>query len=146
MLPSRILLLLVLLLSSVAASLPGLAQTPNQRLILKDGSYQVVTKYQRVGDRVRYFSAERAQWEEVPADLVDWAATEKWAKDHAPGAQPAERLRRLSRPPFRKPPPSTKRSCRSGRAPRMYPPVCGSPMRKEFGRSILSMTSRSWWP
>ncbi len=90
MLPSRILLLLVLLLSSVAASLPGLAQTPNQRLILKDGSYQVVTKYQKVGDRVRYYSAERAQWEEVPADLVDWAATEKWAKDHAPGAQAAE--------------------------------------------------------
>ena len=86
MLPSRILLLLVLLLSSVAASLPGLAQAPNQRLILKDGSYQVVTKYQKVGDRVRYFSAERGQWEEVPADLVDWAATEKWAKDHAPGA------------------------------------------------------------
>jgi hypothetical protein len=86
MLPSRILLLLVLLLSSVAASL--LAQAPNQRLVLKDGSYQVVTKYQRVGDRVRYFSAERGQWEELPADLVDWAATEKWTKDHAPGAAP----------------------------------------------------------
>jgi hypothetical protein len=87
--PARILLLLVLLLSSVAASLPGMAQAPNQRLILKDGSYQVVTKYQKVGDRVRYFSAERGQWEEVPANLVDWAATEKWAKDHAPGAAPA---------------------------------------------------------
>jgi hypothetical protein len=88
MLPSRILLLLVLLLSSVAASLPALAQAPNQRLVLKDGSYQVVTKYQRVGDRVRYFSAERGQWEELPADLVDWAATEKWTKDHAPGSAP----------------------------------------------------------
>ena len=89
MLPARILLLFVLLLSSVAASLPGLAQAANQRLILKDGSYQVMTKYQRVGDRVRYFSAERGQWEEVPANLVDWAATEQWAKDHAPGAQAA---------------------------------------------------------
>jgi hypothetical protein len=84
--PSRILLSLVLLLSSIAAGLPALAQAPNQRLILKDGSYQVVTKYQRVGDRVRYFSAERGQWEELPADLVDWAATGQWAKDHAPGA------------------------------------------------------------
>jgi hypothetical protein len=87
MLPTRLILLLVFLASSLAVSLPGLAQSPNQRLILKDGYYQVVTKYQKVGDRVRYFSAERGQWEEVPANLVDWTATEQWAKDHAPGAQ-----------------------------------------------------------
>src|SRR6202021_3473579 len=86
--PVRILLFLVLLLSSVAACLPGMAQAPNQRLVLKDGSYQVVTKYQKVGDRVRYFSAERGQWEELPENLVDWAATEAWAKDHKPGAEP----------------------------------------------------------
>src|SRR6202167_4436256 len=86
---SRILLLIALLLSSVAASLPGLAQVQNQRLILKDGSYQVVTKYQKVGDRVRYFSAERGQWEELPENLVDWAATKKWTQDHAPGPKPA---------------------------------------------------------
>ncbi|HET6218063.1 MAG TPA: hypothetical protein VFE27_13650 [Acidobacteriaceae bacterium] len=85
---SRILLFLVLLLSSVAAGLPALAQTPNQRLILKDGTYQVVTKYQKVGDRVRYFSAERGQWEELPAELVDWAATETYTKEHKPGAEP----------------------------------------------------------
>jgi hypothetical protein len=84
MLRSRITVVLVLLLSSVFA----LAQTRNQRLILKDGSYQLVTKYQRAGDRVRYFSAERDQWEEMPAALVDFAATEQWAKDHAPGAHP----------------------------------------------------------
>jgi hypothetical protein len=83
----RNLLLLVLLLSSVC--LPSLAQTPNQRLVLKDGSYQVVTKYQKVGDRVRYYSAERGQWEEIPENLVDWAATATYAKEHKPGAQPA---------------------------------------------------------
>jgi hypothetical protein len=84
--PSRLLLVLVLLFSAVCTE--GLAQAPNQRLVLKDGTYQVVTKYQKVGDRVRYFSAERGQWEELPENLVDWAATEAWAKDHKPGAEP----------------------------------------------------------
>jgi hypothetical protein len=56
----------------------------NHRLILKDGSYQVVRKYEVVGDRVRYISVERGgEWEEMPADLIDWAATKKWDRDHA---------------------------------------------------------------
>jgi hypothetical protein len=61
--------------------LPGMGK--NHRLILKDGSYQVVREYQIVGDRVRYFSQERADWEELPADLVDWDATRKWERDHS---------------------------------------------------------------
>ncbi len=64
-----------------------LAQTPNKRLILKDGSYQVVRKYEVRGNIVRYISAERGgEWEELPNDLVDWGATERYAREHAPGS------------------------------------------------------------
>ena len=49
----------------------------DQKLVLKDGTDQQVRSYEVVGDRVRYYSLERRQWEEVPASLVDWEATEE---------------------------------------------------------------------
>src|SRR5579863_4701851 len=73
-----------------ALSLTGLAQELSQRLILKDGTYQSVTKYEVKGDRVRYMSAERGEWEELPKSLIDWPATEKYAKDRAAGASTPE--------------------------------------------------------
>src|SRR3984957_14453697 len=46
-----------------------------KKLILKDGSVQVVREYQVMDDRVRFYNTERSQWEEMPSALVDWDAT-----------------------------------------------------------------------
>ncbi len=61
------------------------AEKPTQRIILKDGSYQSVVKYEIQGDRVHYFSAERYEWEDLPSSLVDWDATKKYESDLATG-------------------------------------------------------------
>ncbi|HET8926108.1 MAG TPA: hypothetical protein VFN26_24200 [Candidatus Acidoferrum sp.] len=53
------------------------ALTRGKKLVLKDGSFQLVRDYQRTGERVRYYSSERGDWEELPAAMVDWDATAK---------------------------------------------------------------------
>jgi hypothetical protein len=80
----------LLALFALFLTLPAHAQDLSRRLILKDGSYQMVTKYEIKGDRVRYMSAERDEWEEMPSSLVDWPATEKYEKDRAAGASVPE--------------------------------------------------------
>ena len=56
----------------------GLAATI--RLYLKDGTYQLVREYQVQSDRVRYYTVERGDWEEIPLDLVDLKRTEAEVK------------------------------------------------------------------
>ncbi|MGH9736805.1 MAG: hypothetical protein ACRD8A_19720 [Candidatus Acidiferrales bacterium] len=47
------------------------------KLVLKDGTFQLVREYHVTGDRVRYYSLDRSDWEEIPASMVDWDATKK---------------------------------------------------------------------
>jgi hypothetical protein len=64
----RIVCLLIL-----AAGLLGAATV---RLYLKDGTYHSVREYEKLADRVRYYSTERSDWEEIPLSLVDLKRTE----------------------------------------------------------------------
>jgi hypothetical protein len=51
------------------------ALAANVRLFLKDGTYHVVSEYKVLADRVRFYSVERSDWEEIPLELVDLAKT-----------------------------------------------------------------------
>lgn len=84
----RSFLLCVALATCLAATLQGQTAAPEPprriHLILKNGSFQIVTSYRIVGVNVHYISAERGGAEEiVPLDLVDLNATHRWEQRHA---------------------------------------------------------------
>jgi hypothetical protein len=99
---SRFLFAIVLLLSMLAAPRLALA---NQKLCMKDGTFQIVSSYEVHGDRVRYFSVERAEWEEVPTDLVDFDATKRAVEEtKAAHRKQIEEAREVEKERFSKPP------------------------------------------
>jgi hypothetical protein len=51
----------------------------NVKLYTTDGDYQLVREYQVNGDRVRFYSVDRSEWEEIPTSIVDLKRTEKEA-------------------------------------------------------------------
>jgi len=55
-----------------ASSLPR-----GKKLVLKDGTFQLVGDYKIEDDRVRFYSLDRSDWEEMPVALVDWDKTKE---------------------------------------------------------------------
>jgi hypothetical protein len=86
-------------LSAVGQSSPSASSTPLQKnqsgtpaspssphpikLMLKDGSFELVREYHVEGDRIRYYDLDSSQWDQMPAALVDWDATKKVAAEDA---------------------------------------------------------------
>jgi hypothetical protein len=64
--------------TAVAPAMPR-----GKKLMLKDGTFQLVREYQVEGDRVRYYSIDQMGWEEMPESLVDWDATKKLGMEEA---------------------------------------------------------------
>lgn len=62
------------------------------KLYLKDGTYQIAREYKVEGDRVRYYSTERSQWEEIPVALCDLKKTEAIRKQSQDEAQKNTKL------------------------------------------------------
>jgi hypothetical protein len=63
------------------AALIAVLASAADRLYLKDGNYQLTNQYQVLADRVRYYSTERGEWEEIPLELVDLDRTKKEAAE-----------------------------------------------------------------
>jgi hypothetical protein len=80
------------------------ALAASQKLFLKDGTYQLVSSYEVHGDRVRYYSLERAAWEEIPLSLVDLETTKRVQEEEkAVQKKQLEEGRALDRQRFEKP-------------------------------------------
>lgn len=73
--------------SPPAASAGGPAANPvlprGKKLMLTDGSFQLVREYKIEGNRVRYYSIDSSQWEQIPLAMVDWEATKKVEAEQA---------------------------------------------------------------
>jgi hypothetical protein len=54
-----------------------LASQRTYRLYLTDGGHHTVREHKVIGDRVRYYSTERGEWEEIPTTMVDLKKTDR---------------------------------------------------------------------
>ena len=56
--------------------LPLVLAAANVKLYMKDGGYQLVREFKVEGDRVKFYSIERSEWEEMPVAMIDLKRTQ----------------------------------------------------------------------
>jgi hypothetical protein len=76
----------------VLLALALLAWAANVKLYLTDGTYHLVREYQVQSDRVRYFSVERGEWEEIPLEMVDLKRTKVETKEREEALAKEEKI------------------------------------------------------
>ncbi|HYA17540.1 MAG TPA: hypothetical protein VEF06_08750 [Bryobacteraceae bacterium] len=64
------------LIAALSATFAATLAAASFRLYMKDGETHLVREYRVEGDTVRFYSIDRSEWEEVPAELVDLNKTE----------------------------------------------------------------------
>jgi len=64
-----------------AILLLAFSSATNFKLNLKDGGAHMEREYKVIEDRVRYYSVERSEWEEIPIELVDLKRTQEDLKE-----------------------------------------------------------------
>ncbi len=69
------------MLAAFLIGLCGPAGAAVIKLYLKDGTYQLAREYKVEGDRLKYYSTDRGDWEEMPLELVDLKKTEAEVKE-----------------------------------------------------------------
>ena len=74
----------------------------NIRLYLADGGDLLVNEYEVLEDRVRYYSIERSEWEEIPLTLVDLEKTRRIEKQQQEARQERAAEDRIERTAERK--------------------------------------------
>ena len=89
-----------ILLLSLALLLPLWGQ--KVKLYLQDGGNLMVKEYEVVEDRVRYYSLERSQWEEIPLELVDLDRTRRGVERRMARRKSREQEDRIERAARRK--------------------------------------------
>jgi len=72
----------------------ALVNAASFKLYLTDGNYHLIREYNVSGDRVKFYSVERGDWEEMPAAMIDLKKTED--ERTARAATVAEETRILS--------------------------------------------------